>query len=366
MRFPSLLEIGDDQRKVVELPFRGSHVVTGAPGGGKTVTAVYRAWALATVGREVVLLTRYNLLHQYIAQLAPELTGSPRVTTTARWLNALWREKFGSDPPRSAEDERRYDWVEMQRSCILQGVTVTASLVVDEGQNLPPGFYRLCRLLKADVTVFADENQPIGTEESTLSEVCRILGAPAAPLELRHDHRSSREIAVLASEFRMESRTRFLLPKRSGNLPVVMRTHSLDGLLTGIAQYFNAHQDRSIGIICRSGRMIREIQGGLASRGLAKKTQAYVFDDRYRNSMDFSTHPIRIVSTASVKGLEFDSVFVPDLDSYTEDPTGVEARLRFLVLCTRAREDLHFAHRGTDEPPITAAIPEALLARHHG
>jgi superfamily I DNA/RNA helicase len=145
-----------------------------------------------------------------------------------------------------------------------------------------------------------------------------------------------------------------------------MRVPSLDGLLTGIAQYFSAHQDRSIGIICRSVRMIREIQGGLASRGLAKKTQAYVFDDRYRNAMDFSTHPIRIVSTASMKGLEFDSVFVPDLDSYAEDPTGVEARLRFLVLCTRAREDLYFAHRGTHEPPITAAIPEALLARHHG
>ncbi|GAA4795703.1 hypothetical protein GCM10023329_55490 [Streptomyces sanyensis] len=366
MRFPSLLDLGGDQRTVVELPFRGSHVITGPPGGGKTVMAVYRAWALATAGREVVLLTRYNLLHQYIAQLAPELTGTPRVTTCARWLKALWREKFEREPPRSAEDERRYDWGEMQRSCVLRGVRVTTHLVVDEGQNLPLGFYRLCRVLGVDVTVFADEKQRIGTEETALSEVCRMLGTPDAPLELRHDHRNSREIAMLASEFHMENRTGLPLPTRSGSLPVVMRIPSLDGLLTGITQYFNAHQDRSIGIICRSARTIREIQGGLASRGLAKKTQAYIFDDRYRDTMDFSAHPIRIVSTVSMKGLEFDSVFVPDLDSYTEDPTGVEARLRFLVLCTRAREDLHFAHRGTHEPPITAAIPDALLARHHG
>ncbi|MFI8080615.1 hypothetical protein ACIF6L_07505 [Kitasatospora sp. NPDC086009] len=366
MRFPSLLELGGDQRAVVELPFRGRHVVTGPPGGGKTVMAVYRAWALATAGHEVVLLTRYNLLHQYIAQLAPELTGTPRVTTCARWLNALWREKFESKPPRAAEDERRFDWVEMQRSCMLRGVGVTVHLVVDEGQNLPLGFYRLCRILGVDVTVFADEKQRIGTEETALVELCRTLGTPAAPLELRQNHRSSREIAMLASEFRVEDRTELPLPRRSGSLPVVMRIPSLEGLLTGIVQYFNAHQDRSIGIICRSVQTIRGIQSELASRGLEKKTQAYVFDDHYRNSMDFSTHPIRIVSTMSMKGLEFDSVFVPDLDSYTEDPTGVEARLRFLVLCTRAREDLHFAHRGTHEPPITAAIPDSLLARHHG
>ncbi|GAA3021844.1 hypothetical protein GCM10020229_36420 [Kitasatospora albolonga] len=50
-------------------------------------------------------------------------------------------------------------------------------------------------------------------------------------------------------------------------------------------------------------------------------------------------------------------MFSFDLDSYTEDPTGVEARLRFLVLCTRAREDLHFAHRGTHEPPSRQRSP---------
>lgn len=67
-----------------------------------------------------------------------------------------------------------------------------------------------------------------------------------------------------------------------------------------------------------------------------------------------------------MKGLEFDSVFVPDLDAYTEDPTSVEARLRFLVLCTRAREDLHFAHRGPQQPAILSDIPESLLVRHSG
>ncbi|KOG89809.1 hypothetical protein ADK38_12215 [Streptomyces varsoviensis] len=65
-----------------------------------------------------------------------------------------------------------------------------------------------------------------------------------------------------------------------------------------------------------------------------------------------------------MKGLEFDSVFVPDLDAYTEDATSVQARLRLLVLCTRAREDLHFAHRGAREPDILSEVPDSLLTRH--
>jgi superfamily I DNA/RNA helicase len=136
--------------------------------------------------------------------------------------------------------------------------------------------------------------------------------------------------------------------------------------MTEVHRHFNAYPDRTIGIICRSTYFLRGIQSELTRIGLAKHTQAYVSDDRYRDTIDFSTRPIRIVTTASMKGLEFDSVFVPDLDAYSEDPTSVEARLNFFVLCTRAREDLHFVYRGSQEPIILSNINESLLNRHTG
>ncbi|MDF4251547.1 DNA helicase [Streptomyces sp. WMMB303] len=367
MRAPSLLDLEAEQRPVIDLPFRGSHVVTGNPGSGKTVLAVHRAWALATIGREVTLLTRSNVLHQYLAQLAPDLTESVRVTTSYRWIRDFWNERFGSDPPKTDEEGWNHAWVEMQQACIVRGVTSAAHLVIDEGQGLPVDFYRWCRLLGVEFTVFADENQQIGDDQSTVSEIHREVVAKTPPLVLRENRRNSREIAMLASEFQEGGGERIPLPSRSaGRTPTVLSVPSLDYLITGISQYFSAHPERSIGIICRSNHLQRDIQSRLTNVGLAAHTQAYVHDDRYRNTIDFSSRPIRILNTNSMKGLEFDSVFVPDLDAYTEDPTGVAARLRFFVLCTRAREDLHLAHRGSREPAILSDIPESLLVRHAG
>ncbi|MGW7424891.1 AAA family ATPase [Streptomyces sp. NPDC054813] len=366
MKIPSLLDLNTEQRAVVDLPFHGSHVVTGAPGTGKTMMAVYRAWALTVAGRDVVLFTHSNLLHQYLAQLAPDLTEGLNVTTYHRWFREFWHKRFRTDPPLGGDDAFGYDWVGIQRECVRQRVRSNAHLVIDEGQNLPVAFYQLCHILGVGVTVFADENQRIGDDDSSLSEMRRFLGAPAVPLVLRENRRCSREIAILASEFRKESRDTMPLPKRVGPTPTVLKVPSVEFLLARVSQCFKAHPERSIGIICRSTRLLRDVQSRLTHLGLAKYTQAYVHDDRYRNTINFSTRPIRIVTTASMKGLEFDSVFVPDLDAYAEDPTSVDARLRLFVLCTRAREDLHFAYRGPEEPTVLSNIPESLLVRHTG
>ncbi|GAA1892518.1 AAA family ATPase [Streptantibioticus ferralitis] len=366
MKIPSLLDLDIEQQAVISLPFHGSHVITGEPGAGKTVMAVYRAWALATAGRQVVLLTYSNLLHQYLAQMAPDLTEALNVTTYHLWIKDFWRRHFRTDPPWIDEDGWIYDWSEMQRDCVLQRVGATMHLVIDEGQTLPVAFYQLCRILGVDVTVCADENQQIDDDQSTVSEICQALGIRGDPLVLHENRRNSREIAMLASEFRETAGSEIPLPTRLGCTPTVLKVPSLGYLLTGVSQYFNAHPGRSIGIICRSTRLMRDIQSELTRLGLAQHTQAYVHGDRYRDAVDFSTRPIRIVSAASMKGLEFDTVFVPDLDAYTEDPTSVDARLRFYVLCTRAREDLHFAHRGPQEPAILSSIPESLLVRHAG
>jgi DNA helicase IV len=366
MKLPSLLDLELEQRAVIDLPFHGSHVISGSPGGGKTVMAVYRAWMLATAGRDVSLITRSNLLRQYLAQMAPDLTEALDITTYHRWIRDFWRQRFQTHPPLTDEGDWTYDWTEMQRDCILQRVRSSKHLVIDEGQNLPVGFYQLCGILGIGVTVFADENQRIGDNESAVSEIGRSLSVEAKPILLRENRRNSREIARLASEFSEESRTDIPLPERSGRTPTLLKIPSLEYLVTGVSQYFNAHPGRSIGIICRTTYLLLDIQSRLTRLGFDSHTQAYVYDDRFRSRVDFSSNPITILSAASMKGLEFDSVFVPDMDAYAEDPTSVSARLNFFVLCTRARDDLHFAYRGPEEPAILTKIPESLLARHTG
>ncbi|MEV7088653.1 hypothetical protein AB0O07_22675 [Streptomyces sp. NPDC093085] len=363
MSIPSLLDLRTEQQAVIDLPFHGNHVVTGATGSGKTVMAVYRAWAMAVTGRDVHLFTHSNPLHQYLAQVAPELTEAIKVTTYHRWVRWFWSRHFDTEPPSTDEDGFDYDWIEMQRHCIMRGFKSVAHLVIDEGQKLPAAFYQWCRIVGAGVTVYADENQRIDDAQSTLSEICRALAVDDDPLVLRENHRNTREIATLASEFHTENGKAVVPPTREGRAPTILKVPSLKPFVSGVSHYFRAHPERSIGIIGRSHQVLRDIQRALTELKLAKHTQAYTSGDRYRNAVDFSRPSILVVNSASVKGLEFDSVFVPDLDAYTEDPTGMEARLRFFMLCTRAREDLYFAYRGPQEPAIVEHLPESLLAR---
>lgn len=361
---PSLLKLRSDQRNVLDLPFHGCHVVTGTPGAGKTVMAVYRAWALATVGRTVTLLTRSNLLYQYLKQMAPALTQTLDVTTYHRWLQQFWQRHFGTDPPKRDEEGWSYDWVEMHQNCILKKVRTATHLVVDEGQQLPVAFYQLCHIIGVGVTVFADHNEPIDDDQSTISELHQMLGAQTDPLVLRNNLRTTREIALLASEFSMEALEERFVPTRIGQPPRVTRVPTPEQFVLDVAEHFDRYPERSIGIICRSTRLQREVQSKFTELRLSKYVQAYVHDDQYRSTVDFSSRPVRVINAASMKGLEFDSVFVPDLDAYNEDPTSANARLRFFVLCTRARKDLCFAHLGPEEPAIVSTIPESLLVRH--
>lgn len=363
MMIPSLLELGSDQQSVLGLPFYGCHVVTGAPGTGKTVAAVYRAWALATSGRTVTLLTRSNVLYQYLGQMAPYLTEDFDVTTYRRWLKQFWNAQFATDPPKIDDDGWSFDWGKMQRECILQQVTTVADLVIDEGQQLPLAFYQLCHIIGVDVTVVADESELIGDDQSTISEIHRMLAAEEDPIVLRGNYRSTREIALLALEFCLNAPDGSFVPTRVGRRPRISSRTSLKRLALEVSECFERYPKRSIGIICRTARLQREIQTEFTYLKLSKYTQAYIYDDCYRNVIDFASPAISIINTSSMKGVEFDSVFVPDLDAYTEDPTSVDARLRLFVLCTRARHDLRFAHLGSREPAILSNIPESLLAR---
>lgn len=364
MKFPSLLDLDTEQRKVLDFAFEGCHVVTGAPGSGKTVMALYRAWALATAGRTVTVLTRANLLRQYLEQQAPDLMTDFGITTYHRWVGNFWRTRFATEAPTIDAEGWDYDWIGMQQDCIEREVRSNTHLVIDEGQNLPVTFYQWCRILGLGVTVFADHHERIDDGCSTVPEICRALSVHDDPLVLQLNHRNTRELAELAREFSTETGVNLTLPGRTGPRPRVRRVSSLRHLLDEVSRYFKMYPARSIGIICRSTQLLREVQGELTRLGLARHTQAYVHDDHLRKTVDFSTRPIKVVSTASMKGLEFDSVYVPDLDAYTEDPTGAEARVQFFVLCTRSRGDLCFAYLGPDEPPILSTIGEPVLARN--
>ncbi|WP_416481821.1 ATP-binding domain-containing protein [Streptomyces sp. CL12] len=361
------LSLAPDQQDVLaSLPFDGHHLVTGPPGSGKSVLAVQRAVMLALTGQPVTLLTRSNLLRQSLEPLATALGPEEGldVSTVHRWLHAWHRALTGRPAPQT--DDGWFDWAAVFQVAASRSHGTGPLLVIDEGQDLPLDFYRLCRLIGARTTVFADECQCITDTQSTLAEIGSLLTGPN-----RHDltatHRTTRQVAALAARFHVGG-ARPALPARAGPTPSLRRYGNAHQVAAHIAEHAGTRPDDRVGVILRHTRNQMDLTERLERLLPRSRLQTYVGEGagRYR-TLDLTRPGVTVLNRRSAKGLEFDTVFVPDthLDA-GDDTTGAGLRMLYYVLVTRARTRLFLGYTGEKEPPPVAHVPVTELVRGQG
>jgi superfamily I DNA/RNA helicase len=361
MRLPSYQDLSKEQDGINHLPLDGSYLVVGPPGTGKTVMALYRATMLAKKKEKLSVLMHSRLLKQYTLDAAEELDVDAHVDTLARWLYQFWFAQYNRPYPQ----ERKYvpDW-----SKILEKVNTEppqksqlTHLIVDEGQDMPPRFYLVAQHLAKRLTVFADENQRISDNNSTLKDIAAYSGL-ASTHKLTRNYRNTREIAELASTFYTGLATGIAeLPERSGELPVLIGHADVGKACQFIARYERAHRDKDIGVLVPDIKTRNKIAKGL--EGLtAKPAEVFVGGKGSAAAvLGFGDPGIKLLCYASAKGIEFDTVFLPELQSYTTDPALPEFKMMMYVLISRARDSLFFMHSGEGEPPAIKALPPTLL-----
>lgn len=341
------------QRDCLEaLPLTGNHVVSGPPGSGKSLLAAHRAVHLALTGRPTVLLSRSNLLRQLLRETLQGLTvaGAPvEAATVHSWV----LRHFGYGAPRT--EDGWFDWATLTQEAAAglgEDEATAPHLVIDEGQDLSPGFYRTARLASASMTVFADECQRLTDTNSTIAEIVNTLGRSTGRVEITGNHRNSREIASLAEHFRTGG-SRPDLPFRSGSRPLVRHYSGTKELADDIADTAAHHPRDRIGVIVNSLRMAADLMRRLERAGLAQEPQLYsssAASGRYRD-LDLTRPGVVVVHRASAKGLDFDTVVVADAESDSAtDPTAATLRMAYYVMITRARERLVLGWQGSRMP----------------
>lgn len=334
------------------LPLTGSHVVSGPPGSGKSLLAAHRAVHLVLTGRPTLLLSRSNLLRQLLDGMLQGLT-VPGAPVEAATVHGWVLRHFGYGAPRTQDGW--FDWAALTQqaaAALGENEAATPHLVVDEGQDLSPGFYRMTRLAAASATVFADECQRLTETNSTLTEITDALGRSTGRVEIAGNHRNSREIASLAEHFRTGG-ARPEIPFRSGTRPVIRHYSGTKDLAEDIAGLAARHPRDRIGVIVNSLRTAADLIRRLERASLAQDPQLYsstASSGRYRD-LDLARPGVVVVHRASAKGLDFDSVVIADAetDSAT-DPTAATLRMAYYVMITRARERLVLGWQGSRLP----------------
>lgn len=209
-------------------------------------------------------------------------------------------------------------------------------LVVDEMQDYTAIQYAVLRqLFDCKMTILGDSSQSVNPFSSSTMATIRSMFPEADCLELLKSYRSTTEITEFAQNI---SRNNKLVPiARHGPTPGII---AADGAqlahIVALAERHGHSEHRSLGIICKTVEQAATLYRELAAAGVDLTLLDY-------DSTVF--HGGIVITGAHLsKGLEFDSVIIPDVDDLNYS-TEMD-RCMLYIACTRAMHELHLIHDG--------------------
>jgi DNA helicase IV len=402
MRFPEIHEIRDvpEQLKLYQLPLEANDkktlLVTGPPGSGKTVVALYRAQKIlgTDLDSHVTMVMYTNVLQRYcdncvktvVKQVEKgEQTAQARrrfsVKTWSSWIFSWYCEckRSGIETDGWYLGNHKWDWKLIHRTIrnrFRSGEDVPGwdHLIIDEAQDFKKGFFKLAGLMVeksacSGLMVLADENQQIHENESTIEEIATQIFRSRAHLEpdglhhhqLRANFRNTRSIAQVAGKFYtgVGAPPPELPPaSRSGDLPLLLDRDgrmSLESLIEQAVRIATSAPGKKIGVITDYAKpfkgekigQVEQVKSKLEQRLGGREVSHYFSTNdkeekrRLLEALEFDKPgAITVLNAQSVKGLEFDAVIClrsKKLDS--------DYRKQSYVACSRAREDLIIVSR---------------------
>ena len=344
MRLPTWDEVNGDEEQlnVLETPLDESLFVAGPPGSGKTSLAVWRADTLAEWYKEQIPVITYNRMLRRTLQLAAddnEIGIDASTMQSFVWQD--YRRRTHNNPPTVPPDPFAYRWQSMIDH--LDGTEPDHNtLVVDEAQDLPAEFFLYAsRYVAMTMAVFADDDQALSRQRSTLEQIKMAADLPD-PLILQgkitETRRRSRRLAEHFHSGRLPAAT--VRRSHTGDVPRLVRSGSINSTTSRIANEFR-NRGGSIGVIVEQNSTGKSAYESLTDKLPGSRVARYANELRNEDSIDVRLPGITVLNKESVKGQEFDTVFILELDRFIPCTSDAEYRTMYMM-CSRARDNLFF------------------------
>ena len=383
---PGIHELNKDQDEALALPLKGQHLIVGGPGTGKSVVALLRSRRLAENARDYRTLVYNHLLdhsNRHLFGGDQDLSAK----TWESWFRDIYKHLFNEAiPTHDAENPNGYrpiDWDAVERK--IQSLENIADqgkrfLVIDEGQDMPPAFYRtLIQLHFENFYVAADQNQQIHPDKcSSRQDIENTLAIePGDTLELKTNYRNTRPIALLARHFYPAdpASPRPDLPSSNPDARVPelwaygeANTPTLDAIADSILRLCDRNPRKLIGILAPDNKVREKFHGALLRANPKldnSKPPIQTYFSGHPEKPEFSQGGLIVINAQSCKGLEFDTVILADIDQHQPKRNVHTLKSRFYVMVARAREQAILLRTGNTCPEVDGLLPTdpAILAR---
>ena len=367
MRIVTSTELSEEQEEIYyDSPFDGVIIIIGPPGSGKTIMGLVRADALSDYFEKITIV----MFNQVLFQFTKNGVNGKNVNakTLYSWLGKWWNNWYGrfypTLPPKPDSTFKPPDFEKMiARALGRQSEENIDSdkinwghLVIDEGQDFSNQFYGFMNRFRSlffheveppSMTILADENQRLREDNSTIAEIKELLvindNDERRTFYLSKNYRNSDPINELSNYFYPGLESGKTDPSgRDGPKPVLVKRKSSEKMINYIVEYIKKHENEEIGIVVGGDDERKEIRNRLKDNLDEKyfNVQSYAY---YEDSeqLIFDEKGITILNLESIKGLEFDAVFIPYLENRDTDSDYIDTfKMNMYVMCSRARNFL--------------------------
>ncbi len=368
-QLPGEEQLNKDQDRVLALPEDGQYLIVGGPGTGKSVVALLRALKYHKNKAYVFLV--YNKVLKVLSQQLLN-TKSNEYLTILHWFYHVYERLTGSDNipkinkngyslPNYKAIIKKFEELELSERLL--------HIIIDEGQDMPHSFYdALQHAGYINFFIVADQNQQITEDHSSRQELTNLLALESDDvIELKINYRNSHPIALFAQHFYTDksSPPPDLPDKSSLETPVLYISLKNEPIYKMILKGADNDDRELIGVVVANNEIRNSYINGL--KGLDVNLDntrpvisSYSSSEKKPVNIDFSQGGIVVLNDKSVKGLEFDSVYII-LDGFriiNNDTTSVKKRL--YVMSSRAIKKLSLVS-SQKESDVLSLLPSDEL-----
>ena len=380
---PGIQDLTKDQEAAIESPFQGQHLIIGGPGTGKTVVVAMRARKHQHIsGSDYIFLVYNRMLEEATKQMMAD--EDFKSCTYLYWFFNQYEARMGVEDEDGNREKARTpkqgrstpDWSECERrvsdAADLAGFNGPKFLLIDEGQDMPPEFYRiLIKFGYENFFIAADQNQQITSENSSRKDIEDCMAVDTKDvIELKHNFRNNYGIARLAQAFytgdpaspppNIPKRSRQLhTPKLyvfDRNSPEIYRR-----IAEAIVTFSKRDPQKLIGVLAPNhkvqDRYIRALRN-VAGYAVSISEYKHNYSREKVHKVRFDQGGIIVLCAQSCKGLEFDTVILVDVDKHIifRDHQD-ETKKLFYVMVSRARDKVFLLMNRNSDSQIQDILP---------
>lgn len=366
---PDITRVMDLQQEQLARSLGDGHrVIHGVAGSGKTMILGYRCLQLARSQELPILVLCFNRsLAAYLMRLVEGQSLKARVDVRSFhvWCHAMLRT-FHVTEPRKCADADAFFAAQVQ--AVIDGVERGAipraqygAVLIDEGHDFEPEWLKLVAQMVDPATdsllLLYDDAQAIYSRRERRKVSFSSMGIKAVGRTtiLKLNYRNTQEILTVAKAFvddlvggdsQGDDMPVFLNPEsvgRRGPMPRFVRHASRAAEADAIAEHVldarsNGCSPNDIAVIWRHRRQAEAIAQALSRRNLPF---SWARDSASKDALFSGAPSVKLVSMHSSKGLEFENVLIPGVDSMPGDEANSAAEAKLLyVAMTRSTNRL--------------------------